>query len=111
MTRTAVLRDPTTAAGIGQFAAIQAAASVDMELSVIDLRDADQIGRDVASFAKGANGGLIVTAEQPILTSLSRLQNGTNCPPFIRNPTTLPLVAWSPMGMMCWTTIAVPRAT
>ena len=64
VTRTAVLRDPTTAAGIGQFAAIQAVASVDMELSVIDLRDADQIGRDVASFAKGANGGLIVTANQ-----------------------------------------------
>jgi putative tryptophan/tyrosine transport system substrate-binding protein len=64
VTRTAVLRDPTTAAGIGQFAAIQAAASVDMELSVIDVRDADQIGRDVASFAKVANGGLIVTANQ-----------------------------------------------
>jgi putative ABC transport system substrate-binding protein len=114
VTRTAVLRDPTTAAGIGQFAAIQAAASVDMELSVIDLRDADQIGRDVASFAKVANGGLIVTANQfgaPILTSLSRLQNGTNCLPFIRNPTTSRLVAWSPMGMMCWTTIAAPRAT
>jgi putative ABC transport system substrate-binding protein len=64
VTRAAVLRDPTTAAGIGQFAAIQAAASVDMELSVIDVRDADQIGRDVASFAKVANGGLIVTANQ-----------------------------------------------
>jgi putative ABC transport system substrate-binding protein len=64
VTRAAVLRDPTTAAGIGQFAAIQAAASVDMELSVIDVRDADQIGRDIASFAKVANGGLIVTANQ-----------------------------------------------
>ena len=64
LTRTAVLRDLTTAAGIGQFAAIQAVGSVDTELTVIDVRDADQIGRDVASFAQVANGGLIVTANQ-----------------------------------------------
>ena len=35
LTRTAVLRDSTTAAGIGQFAAIQAVGSVDTELTVI----------------------------------------------------------------------------
>ena len=64
LTRTAVLRDLTTAAGIGQFAAIQAVGSVDTELTVIDVGDADQIGRDVASFAQVANGGLIVTANQ-----------------------------------------------
>ena len=40
MKRAAVLRDATVAAGIGQFAAIQAAGSVGMELSAIDLRDA-----------------------------------------------------------------------
>src|SRR6516162_1834950 len=35
VTRAAVLRDPTIAAGIGQFAAIQAVGSIAMELSVI----------------------------------------------------------------------------
>jgi putative ABC transport system substrate-binding protein len=59
--RAAVLRDPTIAAGIGQFAAIQAVGPVGMELSVVDLHDADAIERDVAEFARGSNGGLIVT--------------------------------------------------
>jgi putative tryptophan/tyrosine transport system substrate-binding protein len=61
LTRAAVLRDPTIAAGIGQFAAIQAAAPTAMELSVIDQRDADAIEHDVAEFARGSSGGLIVT--------------------------------------------------
>ena len=60
LTRAAVLRDPTIAAGIGQFAAIQAVGPIAMELSVIDLRDADAIEQDVAEFARGSNGGLIV---------------------------------------------------
>jgi putative ABC transport system substrate-binding protein len=62
--RVAVLRDPTVAAGIGQFAAIQAAGSVGMELSAIDLRDAEEIERAIADFAQRPNGGLIVTASQ-----------------------------------------------
>ena len=61
VTRAAVLRDPTIAAGIGQFAAIQAVGSIAMELSVVDMRDADTIEQDVAEFARGPNGGLIVT--------------------------------------------------
>ena len=61
LTRAAVLRDPTIAAGIGQFAAIQAVGPITMELSVVDLRDADAIEQDVAEFARGSNGGLIVT--------------------------------------------------
>jgi putative tryptophan/tyrosine transport system substrate-binding protein len=60
--RAAVLRDPNTAAGIGQFAAIQTVGSSGMELGAIDLRDADEIERAVASFARVPNGGLIVTA-------------------------------------------------
>ena len=60
--RAAVLRDATVAAGIGQFAAIQAAGSVGMELSAIDLRNAGEIERAIADFAQRPNGGLIVTA-------------------------------------------------
>ena len=62
VTRTAVLRHPTLASGVGQFAAIQAVGSIDTELTVIDIKGADQIGRDIASFAHVANGGLIMTA-------------------------------------------------
>jgi ABC-type uncharacterized transport system substrate-binding protein len=61
VTRAAVLRDPTIASGIGQFAAIQAVGPIGMELSLVDLRDADAIEHDVAEFARGSNGGLIVT--------------------------------------------------
>ena len=64
LTRIAILRDPAAAAGIGQFAVIQAMAppSFGVELSPIDARDAGEIERDVAAFARESNGGLIVTA-------------------------------------------------
>ena len=54
LTRVAVLRDPALAAGIGQFAAIQAMApsSFGVELSPIDVRDAGEIERDVTAFAR-----------------------------------------------------------
>ena len=62
MTRAAVLRDPSNPAGIGQFNAIQAAApSLGIELHPVDQRDASEIERAIAAFARSANGGLIVT--------------------------------------------------
>jgi putative ABC transport system substrate-binding protein len=66
VTRAAVLRDPTFAAGIGQFAVIQAVApSVGVEVSPIDLNEQNQqnqIERAIATFAQSPNGGLIHTA-------------------------------------------------
>jgi putative ABC transport system substrate-binding protein len=63
VTRVVVLWDPTIAAGIGQFAVIQSVApSLGVELSPVDLRDAGEIARDVADFARSGNGGMIVTA-------------------------------------------------
>jgi ABC-type uncharacterized transport system substrate-binding protein len=62
VTRAAVLRDPTYAAGIGQFAAIQAVGPIGMELSAIAVHDAGAIEPAVAAFARVAKGGLIVTA-------------------------------------------------
>jgi len=66
LTRLAILRDPAIAAGIGQFAAIQAMAppSLSLELSPIDERDGGKIERDIAAFARAPSGGLIVTASQ-----------------------------------------------
>ena len=70
LTRAAVLRDPATAAGIGQFAAIQAMAppSFGVELTTIDVRDPGEIERAIAAFARERNGGLIVTASQSSVT-------------------------------------------
>jgi putative ABC transport system substrate-binding protein len=63
VTRLAVFRDATLTAGIGQFAVIQSVApSLGMEVSTISVRDAAEIERGVTNFARGPNGGLILTA-------------------------------------------------
>jgi putative ABC transport system substrate-binding protein len=63
VTHAAVLRDPTFAYGIGQFAVIQAVApSVGIEVSPIDLREPNQIERAIAIFAQRPNGGIIQVA-------------------------------------------------
>jgi putative ABC transport system substrate-binding protein len=63
VTRAAVLRDPTIASGIGQFAAVQAVApALGVDLSAVDVRDAGEIERAVTAFARSSIGGLIVTA-------------------------------------------------
>ena len=68
MTRAAVLRDPSLAAGIGQFAAIQSMASSSaVELSAIDTRDVGEIERALVAFARKPNGGLVVTASASAL--------------------------------------------
>ena len=62
MTRALVFRDPTSAAGIGQFAAVRSVAqSLGVELTPVDVRDTGQIERAVAAFARSGNGGVIVT--------------------------------------------------
>jgi len=63
VTRVAVVRDPALVSGTGQLAAIQAVApSFGVELSPVDVRDAGEIERAIATFARSPNGGLIVTA-------------------------------------------------
>jgi putative ABC transport system substrate-binding protein len=63
VTRVAVLRDPAQPSGTGQFAAIQAVApSLRVEVNPVNVRDASEIERTVATFGASPNGGLIVTA-------------------------------------------------
>jgi putative ABC transport system substrate-binding protein len=58
VTRAAVLRDPTIPSGVGQFVSIQSVApSFRVELNPIDVRNANEIERDVTAFASGSNGG------------------------------------------------------
>jgi putative ABC transport system substrate-binding protein len=61
VTRLAVFRDPTIAAGPGQFGTVQALApALGVELRPIDVRDAGAIERATTAFAQNSNGGLIV---------------------------------------------------
>ena len=63
VTRAAVLREPGLTAAIAQFAALQAVApSLRVELVPLNLRDAGDIERSVAEFARSSAGGLIVTS-------------------------------------------------
>ena len=60
--RVAVLRDPAITAGTGQWGAIQAVApSFAVELSPINVSDGAEIENAIAAFARGSNGGMIVT--------------------------------------------------
>jgi putative ABC transport system substrate-binding protein len=62
VTRVGVLRDVAIAAGAAQFGVIQAAAApLQVELSPIGVRNADEIDRGITAFARGSNGGLIIT--------------------------------------------------
>ena len=63
VTRVAVLRNAATPSGPGQFGAIQAVApSLRVEVNPVNVRDAGEIERTVAAFARAPNGGLVVTA-------------------------------------------------
>jgi len=63
VTRAAVLRDTAVPGGIGQFAVVQALAPpLGLDVSAINVRDVREIERAVESFARLANGGLVVTA-------------------------------------------------
>jgi putative ABC transport system substrate-binding protein len=60
--RALVFRDPTSASGIGQFAAIRSVAqSLGVEISPVNVRNTAEIERSVVAFARSGNGGVIVT--------------------------------------------------
>jgi putative tryptophan/tyrosine transport system substrate-binding protein len=61
LTRVAVLRDPSSSTGMGQFAAMQGVApALGVELSPIGVSDSGEIERTMAEFARESNGGLIL---------------------------------------------------
>jgi putative ABC transport system substrate-binding protein len=60
--RAAVIRDAAQSAGLGLFGAIQSAASsAGLVVTPVNVRDATDIERSVAAFARSPHGGLIVT--------------------------------------------------
>jgi putative ABC transport system substrate-binding protein len=59
--RAAVLRDPTQGSGTAMFAVIQAMApSLGVEVSPINVRDANDFEQEIGAFARSGTGGLIV---------------------------------------------------
>jgi putative tryptophan/tyrosine transport system substrate-binding protein len=71
VTRVAVIRDQSLTSGTAQFAAVQSVApSFGVELSPVGVRDAGEIERGVAGFARAPNGGVIVTGSP--LTAVHR---------------------------------------
>ena len=104
LTRVAVLRDTALAAGIGQFAAIQAMAppSSGVELTTIDGRDPGEIERAITAFAAARNGGLIVTAGQSavihrnLIISLALRYGLPNIYPFRYYPASGGLASYGP---------------
>ena len=77
VTRALVVRDPTSAAGIGQFAAVRSVAqNLGIELTPVDIRYSDEVEQTVAAFARSGDGGMIVTsggtgARRKLLISLA----------------------------------------
>lgn len=68
VTRVAVLRDPASPSQTAQFGAIRAMApSVSVEVIPVNVRDAGEIERAVADFARSGNGGLIPTSSAAAL--------------------------------------------
>src|SRR5262245_29357656 len=62
LTRAMVFRDSAIASGIAQFAVIQSVApSVGVDVRPVNMRDAAEIERAVAAFARASTSGLIVT--------------------------------------------------
>jgi len=109
VTRAAVLRDPTFAAGIGQFAAIQSAASsTKLELSAVDQHDPGEMERALAAFAREPNGGVIITASasavahRELIISLASRYRLPNVYPFRYYPMAGGLASYGPDTLKDW---------
>jgi putative tryptophan/tyrosine transport system substrate-binding protein len=62
VTRVAIIRNAANPAGLAQFATLQnAAQSLGVQASPINVRDAREIERSVEAFARSPDGGLVVT--------------------------------------------------
>jgi putative ABC transport system substrate-binding protein len=102
VTRALVFRDPTTAAGIGQFGAIRSVAqSLGVELTPLNVRDTDEIERNVTAFARSGNGGTIVTpggaaAHRGLIISLAARYKLPSVYPYRYYPAEGGLISYGP---------------
>jgi putative tryptophan/tyrosine transport system substrate-binding protein len=102
VTRALVFRDPATAAGVGQFGAIRSVAqSLGIELSPLNVRDTDEIERNVATFASSVNGGMIITpggaaAHRGLIISLAARYKLPSVYPYRYYPADGGLISYGP---------------
>ena len=69
VTRAAVIRDPATPQGIGQFSAVQAVApSLGIDVSPVNAGEPSEFERTIAAFARTPNSALIVTGSNFAIT-------------------------------------------
>ena len=69
VTRVAVIRDPATPQGIGQFSAVHAVApSLGLDVSPINASEPSEVERAIKTFAHAPNSGLIVTGSNFAIT-------------------------------------------
>ena len=69
VTRAAVIRDPATPQGIGQFSAVHAVApSLGLDVSPINASEPSEVERAIKAFAHSPNSGLIVTGSNFAIT-------------------------------------------
>ncbi len=67
MTRAAIIRDAGLTSGSGQLGALQgAAAAFGIELHSMDVRNTEEIEREIKEFARTPNGGLIATSSTAV---------------------------------------------
>jgi putative tryptophan/tyrosine transport system substrate-binding protein len=95
VTRAAVVRDPTTSAGLGMFAATQSVAPLlGVDVTPVNVRDPGEMERAFAQFARAGKGGLIVTpsplayTHRDLLVSLAaqhKLPAVYFAPPFVQS--------------------------
>src|SRR5262249_14842546 len=70
VTRVAIIRNPANPAGLATFGTLQnAAQSLGLEASPINIRDAGELERSVAALARSPTGCLIVTQSAPAMVS------------------------------------------
>ena len=102
VTRALVFRDPTTAAGVGQFGAVRSVAqSLGIELTPVNVRDTDEIERTVVAFASSGNGGVIVTpggaaAHRGLIISLAARYKLPSVYPYRYYPVDGGLISYGP---------------
>src|SRR5215813_14188668 len=69
VSRAAVIRDPATPQGIGQFSAVQAVAPpLGLDVSPINASEPSEVERAITAFAQTPNSGLIVTGSNFAIT-------------------------------------------
>src|SRR5947208_5173431 len=101
VTRVAVMRDPATPQGVGQFSAVHSLApSLGIDVSPINAVEASELERGIAAVAQTPNSGLIITGSNFALIHRELIIKLANQ---YKLPTIYPLRLFAPAGgLICY---------